>query len=569
MTPSTAQARVLVDELARGGVRHAVIAPGSRSAPLALAFDAHPGVATHVEIDERSAGFLALGVGRAGGVPAAVVCSSGTAAVNLHPAVVEADAARVPLILLTADRPPELRDTGANQTIAQPGLYGGAPRWAVDVPVAEPGDGQVGLWRSLATRAVAEALGPPAGPVHVNVGLRDPLIPEDDVVWAEVPGGRADGAPWTRRTAGLAVPAPAVADEVAALVADAPRGVLVLGDVEVDPVVATGFAAAAGWPVIAEPLSGARTGDHVASTSDLLLADDGFAGAHVPDVAVVAGRPVLTRAVRRWLDRIATTVLVDADGAWLDPGRTVARIVRADPSALLRDVLARLDGPRTTTHFLAQWQHAERAARAAVDGLLDARTEPSEPRTARDLAAVLPDGALLVVGSSMPVRDLSSVMRPRTGLRVLGNRGASGIDGFVSTALGAALAHDGPVAALCGDLSLLHDQNGFLLADRDGIDVVFVVVNNDGGGIFSLLEARDVQGFERLFGTPHGIGMASLAATYGLAYHPLVRAGDLGELVGAALGGGGIHLIEVRTDRDANAALHAELATAVAKALTA
>jgi 2-succinyl-5-enolpyruvyl-6-hydroxy-3-cyclohexene-1-carboxylate synthase len=568
VNPSTAQARVLVDELVRGGVRHVAVAPGSRSAPLALAFDAHPDVATHVEIDERSAAFLALGVGRVSGAPAAVVCSSGTAAVNLHPAVVEADAARVPLVVVTADRPPELRDTGANQTIAQPGLYGGATRWAVDVPVAEDRGGQVRLWRSLAARAVAEALGPPAGPVHCNVGLRDPLVPDDDPSWPESLDGRAGGAPWTRRTRGLAVAAPAVVDDIAALVEATQRGVLVLGDVPVDPVVAAGFAAAAGWPVVAEPLSGARTGDHVASTADLLLAADGFADGHVPEVALVAGRSVLTRAVRRWLDRVPRTVLADADGAWLDPGRTVARIVRADPSALLRDVLARLEG-RRTTHFLAQWQHAERAARAAVDRLLDDRAEPSEPRTARDVAGALPDGALLVVGSSMPVRDLSSVMRPRDGVRFVGNRGASGIDGFVSTALGAALVHDGPVVGLCGDLSLLHDQNGFLLADRDELDVVFVVVNNDGGGIFSLLEARDAVGFERLFGTPHGIGMATVAATYGLAYHPLVRAGDLPELVTTALGRGGIHLIEVRTDRAANAALHAELTVAVAKALTA
>lgn len=568
MNPSTAQARVLVDELARGGVRHAAIAPGSRSAPLALALEAHPGLTTHVEIDERSAAFLALGVGKAKGTPAAVVCSSGTAAVNFHPAVVEAHASRTPLVVLTADRPPELRDTGANQTITQPGLYGGSTRWAVDVPVAERRRGQVGLWRSLAARAVAEALGPPAGPVHVNVGLRDPLVPDDDPTWVEALAGRPDGAPWTLRTPGLAVPESAVVAEVTALVEATPRGALVLGDVPFDPAVAAGFATAAGWPVIAEPLSGARTGDHVASTADLLLADGGFADGHVPDVAILTGRLVVTRAVRRWLDRVRTTVLVDADGAWLDPGRTVGRIVRADPSALLRDVLARLEGQRST-HFLAQWQHAERAARAAVDELLDARTEPSEPRTARDLAAALPGGSLLVVGSSMPVRDLSSVMRPRVGLRVIGNRGASGIDGFVSTTLGSAVAHDGPVAALCGDLSLLHDQNGFLLAGRDRLDAVFVVVNNDGGGIFSLLEAREVDGFERLFGTPHGIAMATVAATYGLAYHPLVRACDLADLVATALDRGGIHLVEVRTDRADNAALHAALAAAVAGALSA
>lgn len=567
MNPSTAQARVLADELARGGLRHAVIAPGSRSGPLALALDGHADVAVHVEIDERSAAFLALGIGRASGQPAAVVCSSGTAAVNVHPAVVEAHHSRTPLIVLTADRPPELRATGANQTIAQSGLYGAATRWAVDLGVAERRVGAVAYWRSIAARALAEARGRPAGPVHCNVGLRDPLVPDGDDEWIEpLDGARDAGRAWATRTADLALPVPSLIVEVTRLVEAHPRGALVLGDVEVDGLVVAGFAAAAGWPVVAEPHSGARTGDHVVSTADLLLADATFADAHRPDLAVVIGRPVLTRSVRRWLDGVARTVVIDADGAWLDPGRTVEHIVRADPTALLRDVADRMDGSRVT-HFLAQWRHAERSARAAVDALLDARHAPSEPRVARDLAACLPDGAVLVVGSSMPIRDLSAVMRPRRGLRVLGNRGASGIDGFVSTTLGVAIGHDGPVAALCGDLSLLHDQNGFLLAGAADLDAVFVVVNNDGGGIFSLLEQREVDGFERLFGTPHGIAFASLASVYGLAYHPLPRAGDLGDTVCGTLEAGGLHLVEVRTDRDANATLHRDLAATVAAAL--
>ena len=567
MNPSTAQARVIVDELARGGLRHAVIAPGSRSAPLALAFDAHPDVTVHVEIDERSAAFLALGIGRASGQPAAVVCSSGTAAVNLHPAVVEAHHARTPLVVLTADRPPELQATGANQTITQPGLYGGATRWAVDLGVAERRAGEVAYWRSVAARVLAEAWGRPAGPVHCNVGLRDPLVPDGDGDWIEpLDGVRDAGRPWATRTAELALPAPSLVAEVAHLVEAHTRGALVLGDVEVDGVVVAGFATAAGWPVVAEPHSGARTGDQVVSTADLLLADTAFADAHRPDLAVVIGRPVLARSVRRWLDGVPRTVVVDADGAWLDPGRTVERIVRADPAALLRDVTDRLDG-RRTTHFLAQWRHAERSARAAVDALLDGQPAPTEPRVARDLAACLPDGTALVAASSMPIRDLSAVMRPRRGLRVLGNRGASGIDGFVSTTLGVAIGHHGPVAALCGDLSLLHDQNGFLLAGAADLDAIFVVVNNDGGGIFSLLEQREVDGFERLFGTPHGIAFASLAAIYGLAYHPLPRAADLAATVCGALDAGGLHLVEVRTDRDANAALHRELTATVATAL--
>lgn len=566
MNPSNAQAQVIVDELARGGVSHAVVAPGSRSAPLALALHAHPDVTVHVEIDERSAGFLALGIAKVTGVPAPVVCTSGTATTNLHPAVVEAHHARTPLLVLTADRPPELRDTGANQTIDQARLYGGAVRWQTELGVAERRHGAVAYWRSVTARALAEACGSPAGPVHVNIGFRAPLAPDGDAGWIEPLDGRAGGLPWTSRSDDMAIPTATLVNGFAGMVGDTERGALVLGDVAVDGMAVAGFAAVSGWPVLADPHSNARTGDHVISTADLLLARDGFADAHLPDVAVVVGRPVLARSVRRWLDAVADLVVVDADGAWLDPGRTAGRILKVEPNALLRDVAAAMDTHRTT-HWLVQWQHAERQARTAIDKLLDARSTPTEPRIARDLADALPSGALLAVASSMPIRDLASVMRPRGGLRIVGNRGASGIDGFVSTVLGAALVHDGPVVALTGDLSLLHDQNGFLLAGRDAVDAIFVVLNNDGGGIFSLLEYHGVDGFEQLFGTPHGVQFATLAATYGLGYHPLARASDVGEVVAAATAAGGIHIVEVRTDREDNRAVHRDLAAAVADAV--
>jgi 2-succinyl-5-enolpyruvyl-6-hydroxy-3-cyclohexene-1-carboxylate synthase len=565
MNPATAQARVVIDELIRCGLRHAVIAPGSRSAPLALALHARPEIALHVEIDERSAGFLAVGIAKTSGEPAAVLCTSGSASANFHPAVVEASYSRTPLLVLTADRPPELRDTGANQTIDQSGLYGGAVRWFAELAVAERRAGAVGYWRSIVARAVAETVARPAGPVHLNVPLREPLAPDDGPEWIEPLDGRPDALAWTTRSVDLAVPDAATIASVTELVTRHERGVLVLGDVDVNNVAVAGFAAVSGWPVLAEPHSGARTGDHVISTADLLLADTAFATAHQPDVALIVGRSVLARSVQRWLAAVPHAVLLDGDGAWLDPQRTVERIVRADPSAVLRDVAVR--GARRETHWLAQWQHAERTARTAVDKVLDARATPTEPRIARDLADWLPDGAVLVAGSSMPIRDLASVMRPREDLRILGNRGASGIDGFVSTVLGAAIVHDGPVVALAGDLSLLHDQNGFLLADRDALNAVFVVINNDGGGIFSLLEYRHMAGFERLFGTPHGVQLAALAATYDLGYHPLVRALDLPDVVGAAMAQGGLHLVEVRTDRRDNVDVHAQLRAAVAEAL--
>jgi 2-succinyl-5-enolpyruvyl-6-hydroxy-3-cyclohexene-1-carboxylate synthase len=565
VNPATALATVVVDELCRNGVRHAVLAPGSRSAPLAMAFAAESRMRLHVEIDERSAAFLAVGIGRATGRPAVVVTTSGTAVANLLPAVVEADASCVPLVVLSADRPPELRDTGANQTIDQLGLFGRYVRAFTELGVPEDRPGAVTYWRSVAARSVARAVGAaegPSGPVHVNVPMREPLVPGPGS-FAQPLDGRDEAAPWTavrptRRS-------PDVAD-VDALRRVAPRrGVLVLGD-GADAESWSAFAAAAGWPVLAEPLSGGRRPGTI-STYDLLLRDGSFAAGHRPEVAVVAGRVALSKTLRAWLDDGVEQLLHTATGRWLDPSRTTAQVVAADAGLLVEAALgAGVDAaPDAWAHA---WRRAEAVARAAVDDALDGDDRPSEPRTARDLADALPDGGALVVASSMPVRDLDLVMRPRGPLAVLGNRGASGIDGFVSTAMGVASVHDAPVAALAGDLSLLHDQNGFLLAQRP--DLPIVVVNNDGGGIFSFLpQAAYPDSFERVFGTPHGIDLARLAATYGLAHTLVERASDLSGAVTEAASAGGTALVEVRTDRDANVVLHRHLFATVARALRA
>lgn len=554
MNAATALGRVLVDELARAGVSDAVLAPGSRSAPLAMAFHDDDRVRVHVEIDERSAGFLALGLGKAGGGPAAVLTTSGTATANVHPAVVEADHDRVPLLVLTADRPPPLRHTAANQTIDQTQLYGGSVRWFVEVGAADPDPPTVAYWRSLAARAVAVARARPPGPVHLNVALPEPLVPDPGAGAPAAPGGRPNARPWTAAPP----PAVAVADEtVAALterVAAAERGLLAVGTTDADPEPLIALAEAAGWPIVAEPLSGARAGRHALSTAHHLLACERFAAGHRPDLVVRVGRIGLSRRLLGFLAADVAQVLVDRDGAWLDPTRSLGEIVTAEPAALCAAVAARLPPPASSS-WLDDWLQAEGRARAALDAHLDAEEAPSEPRTARDLAAALPDGAVLVAASSMPVRDLDQFMAPRRGLRVLGNRGASGIDGFVSTALGVALAADGPATALAGDLSVLHDQNGFLLADRP--DLVLVVVNNDGGGIFSFLpQAAHPASFEQLFGTPHGVDFGRLAAVYGLGHVRVGAAGDLASAVEDARARGGVALVEVRTDRTRNVALH-------------
>jgi 2-succinyl-5-enolpyruvyl-6-hydroxy-3-cyclohexene-1-carboxylate synthase len=577
VNPATALARVLVDELRRSGLREAVVAPGSRSAPLAMALYAAAGIRLHVRVDERSAAFLALGLAKASGRPALVVCTSGTAAAHFHAAVIEADESAVPLLVLTADRPPELRGTGASQAIDQIKLYGSAVRWFCEVGVpegasAQPGMAQPGMaqyWRSLASRAWAQAAGAaggPAGPVHLNVAFRDPLVPDGAASAGWDLAGRAGGAPWTRYDAG-AGPAGTL---------DLPwteRGAIICGDGGYDPQPLVELAAAAGWPLLAEPSSQARRGPAALSAYPYLLDSPEFLAAHRPDVIVSAGRPGLSRgqlaflrgSVPGWPRPARRHVVISAGpGRWSDPGRSATDV--AGQVRLTGAPRSAAGGP-----WLASWRAADAAASSAAALLLDKSDELSEPRLAREVAALLPDGALLWAASSLPVRDLDQQMAARGGLSVLANRGASGIDGLVSCAMGAALAHQaaggGPAVALLGDLALLHDSPGLALGpDEPRPDLCLVVVNNDGGGIFSQLEQAAFAGpFERIFGTPHGTDLERLAGASGVPYTRIVTAAQLP----GALRGAGLRLVEVRTHRPAGAALRAELGRACRAAVSA
>ena len=568
MTPSPLLAAVLVDELARAGVTDACLAPGSRSAPLAVALHADERIRLHVRHDERSAAFLAVGLARATNRPVPVVCTSGSAVANLHPAVVEADTGRVPLLLLTADRPPELRGTGANQTIDQLKIFGAAVRWFCEV--GAPDQPQVQYWRSVASRACSQArgtVGGPAGPVHLNLAFRDPLVPTADEVIDGAAGARPDGQGWTVAADATSTPAPADVAWLTERIQATERGLLVVGDTSADPRMLRSLAEAAGWPILAEPQSGVRAGPSAITTYDHLLRDAPFAAAHDPDLVVIVGKLGLSKALLSWLSPDIAQVLIDRDGAWIDPNRTLRRIISADPAATAAAVVDDLL-ERPASQWLASWRGAEQTARAAVDQVLDGDSRLTEPRVARDLAALLPAGASLTVASSMPVRDLALFMRPREGLRVFANRGASGIDGFVSTALGVAAGSDGPAFALAGDLSVLHDQNGFLPGPTQRPDLVMVVLNNDGGGIFSFLpQAQLPDGYETLFGTPHGIDFAQLARLHGLGHRSVEHADAFADAVLSAGAAGGIQLVEVRTDRAANVDLHRQVETAVLQAL--
>jgi 2-succinyl-5-enolpyruvyl-6-hydroxy-3-cyclohexene-1-carboxylate synthase len=556
VNPSTAFGTTFCDELIRCGLREVVLAPGSRSTPLAMAFgeaNQQARIRLHVRIDERSASFTALGLAKASRRPVAVLCTSGTAAANFHPAVIEASESAVPLIVLTADRPPELRGTGANQTIDQIKLYGPAVRWFCEAGTPEARPGMAGYWRSLACRAWAHAAGLAGGlpgPVHLNLPLRDPLVPDDGPEWPESLGGRPGGQPWTR-----------FADQDTGGDLELPwteRGLVVCGDGDYDALALVELAEQAGWPVLAEPSSGARRGPNALAAYQHLLATPEFTRGHGPDLIVSAGRPGLSRgqtALLRPGPAGRHVVVTQGHGQWADPQRAAT-----DVAARLR--LTGIPGNGT---WLDDWRRADEAATKAADAVLDAGENLTEPRLARDLVGALPGGALLWIASSQPVRDIDGGARPRADLHILASRGASGIDGTTSSAIGAALAHAGPAFALIGDLALVHDAAGLALGPQEPRpDLCLVVVNNDGGGIFSSLEPAAFPGcFERLFGTPHGTRVDHLAAAFGLPYQRLERPGDLPKV----LPGQGLRMVEVRTDRAAAADLRARLRTAAADAV--
>jgi 2-succinyl-5-enolpyruvyl-6-hydroxy-3-cyclohexene-1-carboxylate synthase len=556
--PSHACALTLIDELARCGIRDACLAPGSRSAALAMALAEEDRIRLHVCIDERSAAFMALGLARASGQPAIVLSTSGSATANFHPAIIEADASRVPIVVLTADRPPELRATGANQTIDQIKMYGDTVRWFSELGVPEERPDAPAYWRSVACRAYAEAVGGPRGPVHVNVPMREPLVPEGEGYPHDL-SGRPGGRPWTEVSRSIRTAARDDVDALAAAVSAVERGLVVAGDGAWQPEVAA-FAERAGYPLLAEPLSNLRSGSAAISTYDALLRT-GWAERHPPDLVVRVGRVALSKSLARFVGANVRQILIDPDRWWLDPGRTTSWIIDADPASVLKGVASR----GMDSGWARAWLDAEARARAAIDEELERTDDVTEPRIARDLAALVPDGSQLVVASSMPIRDVDSFMAKRAGITVFGNRGASGIDGFVSTTLGIALAAGWPTFALAGDLSMLHDQNGLLGASGRGVSCTFVVLNNDGGGIFSFLpQARFPADFEELFGTPHGIDFARFAALYGLDFDRLEKATDLPD----ALRGHGVRIVEARTDREANVEVHRRLWAAVEQALS-
>jgi 2-succinyl-5-enolpyruvyl-6-hydroxy-3-cyclohexene-1-carboxylate synthase len=582
--PPAAPLRAVAEALLEGGVRDVVICPGSRSTPLALALRSDTRLRPWIHIDERAGAFFALGMSAVSRRPTAILTTSGTAAMELAPAVVEARYARLPLIAVTADRPPEARERGMPQTIDQDHLFGRFAKWFVELPVPEAGQGAASHVHGLVARAVAVAGAAPQGPVHVNAPFREPLVP-DGVLGSSggtAVGGPADGAALSgdRRLSDADLA------QLASRVAAARRGVIVCGPIDLVgfPAAVARLAAATGVPILADALSNVRFGSHdrsaVIARADALVRAPGFASGHAPDLVLRFGGTPTSRALLEWIAASGAEQIAVDDGGWTEPVGLPLTMVAAEPVGLalaLAASVARRTDPPAAPAWLRSWRTADDAAAAATVAWLDDLSEPFEGQVFEILGSVLPDGAVLLAGNSMPVRDLEAFLG--TGvqrLRCLGNRGANGIDGLVSTALGMAAVADGPVVAVVGDIAFLHDLNALVAARRHGLSATIVVVNNDGGGIFSFLpqaattrpEVGLPEHFEELFGTPHGLDLGPLVQALG-AEHRGVGSADLASAVPESIGRPGLQVLEVRTERTRNAELHRALQAAVARAVDA
>ncbi|MFL5899377.1 MAG: 2-succinyl-5-enolpyruvyl-6-hydroxy-3-cyclohexene-1-carboxylic-acid synthase [Solirubrobacterales bacterium] len=576
---NTALASAFAEELARSGLRLAVISPGSRSTPLAVALWRQPEIEVSVIVDERSAGFFALGAAQASGEAVALLCTSGTALVNYHPAVVEADESAIPLLVLSADRPPELRGIGAGQTIDQIKSFGASVRWFCEVGTHEADDSGLLHYRSVACRALAKARGEVRpGPVHLNLPWREPLapVPVEGAVSATDPlalEGR-DKRPLTAVTRLDLEPSVFLLDEMAGHIGDAISGVIVAGR-QLDPDLREPLAHLArvsGFPILADPTSQLRCGphdrSHVVAGYDLLLRDEHFARSVVPELVLRFGEMPTSKPLRAWIaESGADEIVVDPFGGWNEPTNRAAAILRADPTELASGWATRLEGLEGRERPLPdRWLAAEKAAQTALDEALGRSDEITEPALHRALGATHRDEDLVYTSSSMPIRDQDAFLPPSTSdVLFLSNRGANGIDGLISSGIGAARATGRPTTIVSGDLGLLHDLGGLAALREVWTPVRIVVIDNGGGGIFHFLpqEAALPEGeFEALLGTPRGVDAAKAAALFDLPHRQLESLADLPEALAAGTG-----LIEVKTDRRANVEAHRALTARMHDAL--
>ena len=586
---NTLWGRLIAEELASAGVDAACVAPGSRSTPITVALDAHDDIEVFSHLDERSAGFFALGRGRRTGRPTAIVCTSGTAAANFHPAVIEADRSRVPLLVLTADRPSDLRDSGANQTIDQVKLYGDAVRWYRELPEPEPVPRTLRSLRTTISRSVGVTAGTPPGPVHLNIPFRKPLEPvevpddlPDDLDERDPLATNGRAGPFVETTLGRPEVDSDALDRLSDMLVSADRPLIVAGPDDEQGLSRSALAElvdATNAPVLADPLSGLRFGPH-ARELPVCGGYDAYVGvAPEPDVVLRFGASPTSQPLCEFLqsatvDTGARQILVDPAGEWREAEFTATDLVVADPTRLVRKLASRVAADpeadaTSRSEWCERWQTAERRYWDAIDAEIgfDAAVE-SEAETGSamessstdvpvlegsvlaDVAALTPDPSTVFVSNSMPVRDLDRFARPRAAaMTVLGNRGASGIDGIISTALGAGSATDEPLVLVTGDLAFYHDMNGLLALERCGVDATIVLLNNDGGGIFHMLPIEEYDPpFTGQFKTPHGLDFSPTADLYGLDFVRVEPGEPFREAFREAVEDDGSTVIEVSFD---------------------
>jgi 2-succinyl-5-enolpyruvyl-6-hydroxy-3-cyclohexene-1-carboxylate synthase len=532
-----------------------------------MLFEQHPGIRVWMHLDERSCAYFALGMARALRRPVATLCTSGTAGAEMYPAVIEAHYGRVPLVVLTADRPPELRDVGAPQTIDQLHLFGGHVKWFAEMALPESSEAAVRYVRIAADRAVATAAEEPAGPVHLNFPFREPLVP------ARLQLPAMESPPVVVVEQAPRVPDDALVRRVADALARSERGLIVCGPQDGLPAEAVASVASSyGLPILADPLSQVRCGPahrHVIATYDAFLRDPSLhelsdAGVVLRFGAVPTSKP-LTQYLQRQIG--ARHFLVDASG-WNDPLGVTTDLLHVDPGSFCR-TLGALGPGGEPSGWTRAWIEVDRVARDAVRHQLEGLDELFEGKVFAELAELLPVGSLLWAGSSMPVRDLDAFFPAgEKPIRFLANRGANGIDGVVSSALGAA-AVAGPLVLVVGDLSFYHDMNGLMAARLHGLDATIILLNNDGGGIFSFLPQHEELDFEKLFGTPHGLDFRPAVEMYGGRFERVSGWDAFRLAIRDAVGSPGLSVIEVPTDRERNVAQHREVWARVSSALSA
>src|SRR6266567_2055506 len=598
VNPAYIYASAFVDELQRAGVRNVVICPGSRSTPLAIAFAAQPAIRTWMHVDERSAAYFGLGMSKQLHQPVALLCTSGTAAANFLPALVEAKLSHIPLLVLTADRPHELRDNGAPQSIDQNRLYGTYAKWFVEVALPEATDAAIRYIRTTADRAVAAAQAIPSGPVHLNFPFREPLTPEpipeqilppveqrDHIAWQ----GRPGNAPYIEvHDTPLGVPENITIGNILRMVGEAQRGLIIVGPNDdptlVEPLVR--LAQYLGYPILADPLSQLRCGTYnrslILTSYDAFLRIDSFIEGAQPELLIRFGAMPTSKPLLLYLKRYASSplVVIDGNSGWEEPTQLASQLIHANPTAVCQDLFNALEQYLTgekrpsvaSQAWLSLWQDTDKITQQALRNAIYDFNELFEGRVFSELTNLLQDGTTLYIGNSMPVRDLDTFFwSSKQRIRIIGNRGANGIDGIISSALGASAVagqHETIVLVL-GDLSFFHDLNGLLAARLHRLNMTIILINNDGGGIFSFLpQAAYPEHFEQLFGTPTGLDFRFAVQMYGGHYHKVENWEQFRRLVGQGLHTGDLHVIEIQTERADNVKMHRQLWEVVGKVLS-